>query len=182
MAQPEPVDPVKLVVAVLYVDTGVLEEALENLRGIWGETDFVGEPHDFDVTPYYAEEMGARLQRKLLSFKTLLAPGVLVEAKLQCNGIEDALAIPQGRRVNLDVGYLDHHKLVLASVKAAGQKVYLGSGVYADLMLRYHNGRLCPFEWTFPDFRDGRYDGELLEIRTQYLDQLRESANSRSES
>jgi hypothetical protein len=45
--------------------------------------------------------------------------------------------------------------------------------VYADLIARYRAGRYQPFEWTFPDFRDGRYDQELSTIRRTYLAQLR---------
>ena len=75
--------------------------------------------------------------------------------------------------MNLDIGYLDHNKIVLASVKYAGQKIHLGDGIYADLIARYRGGRYQPFEWTVPDFRDGRYDGELAQIRRTYLNQLR---------
>ena len=79
--------------------------------------------------------------------------------------------------MNLDPGYLDHNKILLASAKEEGQKVYLGDGIYADLMGRYSGGRYQPFDWTFPDFRDGRYDDELGEVRRQFLAHLRSSAS-----
>ncbi len=82
------------------------------------------------------------------------------------------------RRVNLDVGYLDHAKIVLGSLKCAGQKIHLGDGVYADLIARFRDGRYQPFEWTFPDFRDGRYDGELAAIRDEYRRQLRDGRST----
>jgi hypothetical protein len=173
MARALEVDPVKLVVAALHADSEALASAIEKLRQFWGDVDFEGDDQAFDVTPYYETEMGARLDRRLITFRRLVSPDELVEAKIRTNAVEDELAGPNGRLVNLDVGYLDHHKFVLASVKPAGQKIYLGRGVYADIMLRYHKGRLTRFEWTFPDFRDGRYDRELLDIRARYLAQLR---------
>ena len=109
------------------------------------------------------------LQRRLISFETLVPPDAIVPAKLACNARWRRLAGSAGRVVNLDVGFLDHNKLVLASVKPAGQKIYLGQGIYADLVGRYVQGRYRPFEWTFPDFKDGRYDEELAQIEAAYL-------------
>jgi hypothetical protein len=173
MAKPGPVDPVKLFVAILWSDAGALEGALEELQTRWGRVDVTGGDHPFDVTPYYEDEMGCGLIRRLISFDALVSPETLPEAKLACNEIEDRFARGKGRRVNLDVGYLDHNKIVLASAKCAGQKIYLGAGIYADLVARYREGRYQPFEWTFPDFRDGRYDHDLVQIRRIYLNQLR---------
>jgi hypothetical protein len=87
-----------------------------------------------------------------------------------------------GQRVNLDSGYLDHNKIVLASAKGLGQKIDIAQGIYADLVARYRQGHYQPFEWSFPDFKDGRYDSELAEIRRRYLQQLRtiQSTNSNS--
>jgi hypothetical protein len=95
----------------------------------------------------------------------------LAAAKIACIAIESALSQYAKRRVNLDIGYLDHNKLVLASVKSAGQKIYLREGIYADLVARYAEGRYQPFPWTFPDFEDGRYDTELHTLRELYLRQ-----------
>jgi hypothetical protein len=173
MARPQPVDPVKLFVAVLWCDEAALEEALAALREHWGRIDSAGPDQPFDVTDYYEPEMGRGLQRRLVTFAELVPPENIRQAKLICNEVEDRLAGPQGRRVNLDVGYLDHNKIVLASVKYAGQKIHLGDGIYADLVARYKGGRYQPFEWTFPDFRDGRYDDQLAQIRRTYLSQLR---------
>jgi hypothetical protein len=173
MAKPQGVDPVKLFVAALWSFADALEKAEEEMRNHWGEMDFTGPDHPFDMTDYYEPEMGRNLKRRLLSFSRLVLPDILCRAKHTCNQIENRFAGEGGRRVNLDVGYLDHNKIVLASFKAAGQKIYLGEGVWADLVARYRNGGSCPFEWTFPDFRDGRYDQDLLRIRQTYMKQLR---------
>jgi len=130
------------------------------------------------LTDYYESEMGANLFRRLVAFESLRSPEALVEAKLACNRIENALAGPRGRRVNLDIGYLDHNKVVLASAKAAGQKIYLANGIYADLVARYAQDAISPFAWTFPDFKDGRYDAELAELRALYLRQRKEQSPS----
>jgi len=173
MAKPQAVTPVKLFVAVLWTDADSLHAAVGELQAQWGEIDYTGADRPFDRTDYYQDEMGADLQRRLVTFTELVPPECLRTAKLRCNAIEDRLTAAHGRRVNLNIGYLDHNKLVLASVKYAGQKIHLGDGVYADLVARYKHGRYQPFEWTFPDFRDGRYDGELAQIRQRYLHQLR---------
>ncbi len=173
MAKPQLVEPVKLLVAVLWSDQTVLHKALTQIQERWGAIDFNGQDRPFDVTDYYQPEMGLDIKRRLVSFSELIAPEAIVAAKLNCNDIEGALCRKQRRRVNLDAGYLDHSKFVLASCKFAGQKIHLGKGVYADLMARYQAGRYRPFEWTFPDFRDGRYDTELNQIRLTYLGQLR---------
>ncbi|SVB30176.1 uncharacterized protein METZ01_LOCUS183030 [marine metagenome] len=115
--------------------------------------------------------MGAPLQRRLIFFETLLPPAEIVHIKLRCNDIENTLAVDRNRTVNLDAGYMDHNKVILASAKEAGQKIYLDSGIYADIMGRYEKGRYRPFDWTFPDFRDGRYDEEFLAVRRIYLAQ-----------
>lgn len=175
MTKPQDAGPVKLFVAVLWAQSSALQNALTELSSYWGEIDFIGADHPFDMTDYYEKEMGRNLNRRLVSFLGLVPPDSLWRAKHVCNEIEDRLAGEKGRLVNLDVGYLDHNKIVLASFKGAGQKVYLRDGVWADLVARYRKGRYRPFEWTFPDFCDDRYSQELLSIRWTYLRQIRDS-------
>lgn len=173
MAEPQSVNPVKLFVAALWSEAEALQSALGELRRHWGDMDYMGPDHAFDITDYYQSEMGGDLKRRILSFTGLVPPDCLCRAKYLCNEVEDHFAGEKGRRVNLDIGYLDHNKIVLASFKGAGQKIYLGERVWADMVARYRQGRYQPFEWTFPDFRDGRYDKDLVDIRRIYLEQLR---------
>mgnify|MGYP003319531034 CR=1 FL=1 len=169
-----PVEPVKLVVAALCSRPDALTRSLEGLRSRRGNLDHQGTARPFNLTDYYEKEMGTGLERRILSFDRLASPDELVDFKHECVELERSLAEDSGRRtVNLDPGYLDHGKLVLASLKAAGQKIYLARGVYADLVGRYGEERYRPFEWTFPDFSAGLYDEELGEIRRRYLEQLR---------
>ncbi|MEA1997439.1 MAG: DUF4416 family protein, partial [Gemmatimonadota bacterium] len=112
------------------------------------------------------------LERIFISYRSLVQPGELVPAKLEARSIETALADSRGRRrVNIDPGTIDYQKVVLASFKYQGQKIYLDHGVWADLTLYFRKGGWAVFEWTFPDFKAGLYDSTLLEIRSLYKKQ-----------
>lgn len=171
MAEPIEPEPVKAILALLWSDPERREAALAAAVREWGSIDHLGGDHLFGETDFYASEMGAPLFRRIVSFEPLTRPDFLPDAKRAANAIENLLRRPQGRTVNLDVGALDHNKVVLASMKPAGQKIYLGQGVYADLSLRFRSGAYQPFEWTFLDLRDGRYQSDLLQIRGIYLRQ-----------
>jgi len=174
MTEDQPAEAVKLVVAALCSSPQALKNSLGKLQACRGEIDYRGPAHPFNLTDYYREEMGEELERTIISFQLPACPVELIELKHECVELERALADEAGRRTaNLDAGYLDHGKLVLASLKPAGQKIYLGRGVYADLVARYGGGKYQPFEWTFPDFTSGIYDEDLALIRQRYLEQLR---------
>ncbi len=181
MAPPQHPDPVKVFVAVLRSPAADLEAARRVLVQAWGPIDYTGAEFPFTVTDYYEPEMGRGLRRCMLSFEKLVGPETLVELKLAANEIESDLSLDGRRRtVNLDVGYFDIHKVVLASGKYDAQKVHLGSGIYADIVCRYSEGEFHPYDWTFPDFRERRYDVDFLEIRRRYKRQLRMLKQARS--
>jgi hypothetical protein len=71
------------------------------------------------------------------------------------------------RPVNLDPGLLRLDSVVLASTKPAGQRIYLGSGVHAEVTLIYDKGGYRPLPWTYPDFRSREY--------LDYFERLRDS-------
>ena len=168
MAPRQPPDPVKAFVAAIGKDGQLLEDARRRLESRWGAVDLCSEHFPFGHTTYYADEMGSGLNRWFFSFESLIDPAQLVELKADAVAVEQALCREDRREVNLDPGYLDYTKVVLASYKYGGQKVYLREGVYADIVLLYARGRFEPFAWTFPDFQSGAYDGVLSEIRGLY--------------
>lgn len=181
MAIPCQPTPVKFFVAVLR---GLRPPVrlLEVLQEHWGPVDYQSQLYPFDQTDYYQAEMGTDLQRQLVTLVELRSPEELAAAKVKCIELESYFSplpsegegVQSKRTVNLDIGYLDHSKIVLASVKGLSQKIYLSQGIYADLVARYKHGRYQPFEWTFPDFKEGRYDADLAIIRARYLLQLKE--------
>ncbi len=165
--------PVKLICGVLYSDDDLLRTAKEMLEKIFGHIDYTSTIFPFDVTDYYIQEMGTPIYRLFYSFRNLINPKELARIKIECNNIEEQLAVGEHRKVNIDPGYMDYDKLVLASAKYNAHKIYLDLGIYADLTLTYRRGHFIPSQYCFPDFNNGVYEKEILFIRAKYKGQLR---------
>ena len=173
MAVSAKVLPVQLFNAVLFKDENIIREAESMLTEKFGMIKWKSRAMPFDITDYYQDEMGTNLQKIFFAFDDLIMPDRLADLKLQSNEIEKIWAKKNKRLVNIDPGYIDHKKVVLASMKYHGNKIYLGSGVSADLNLIYEKGDFKSFDWTFPDFKDGRYKNILLKIREIYKNKLK---------
>ena len=165
--------PVNLFVGILYSDRALLQEGVARLEALYGPADYRSPDFPFDLTDYYVPEMGSPIVRLFVSFRRLIDPSALAGIKIETNAIEDGLAVHDQRKVNLDCGYMDYDKVVLASAKYNGQKIYLDRGIWADLTLRFEKGRFVPFPWSFPDFKSGRYDRVFLDIRQRYREKRR---------
>jgi hypothetical protein len=63
---------------------------------------------------------------------------------------------------------MDLNKVVLASAKYNGQKIYLDHGIYADPTLWYEKGSFHPYPYSFPDFKTGEYIETFIQIRALY--------------
>ena len=178
--------PVKLIIALLSAYPELLSAAAKELTEYYGESDLESEVFPWDVTHYYRNEMGEGLLRRFLSFERLIFPKDLPGIKLQTNAIESRFAhstpphdpaakdSAAQRQVNIDPGYLDVNKLVLASTKNTAHRLYLSQGIHAEVTLRFHHGTLHPFEYTYTDYRWPETITFLLQVRTRYLQQLRE--------
>ena len=134
--KPTEPEPVKLFVGILYTHELLLEKAITLVVQNFGETDFESPVFEFTSSDYYKAEMGWPIFRKFVSFHNLINPNELAQIKIETNQIEKELAVAGKRKVNLDPGYMDYHKVVLASAKCNAQKIYLDHGIYADPTLR----------------------------------------------
>ena len=165
--------PVKYIAAILaHAGADPAQGPLPALERLLGPVDFRGEPHPFEMTDYYENEMGAGLVRTIFAFENLRSPTDLVRVKLAAAEIERGFDAAGGRRYNIDPGYLDFFKLVLASFKQGPQKIYLGDGVWADPVMIYQDGAFHERPWTFPDFKAGTYMEDLTAIRRLYKKSL----------
>ena len=173
--QPVEPGPVKLIIGILYSDEVFLQQSHQLLGKQFGPIDFFSSSFDFTISDYYIPEMGSPIFRQFISFEQLVHPKDIAKIKITTNKIEDELAVQGKRKVNLDSGYLDFDKLVLASAKYNGNKIYIDQGIWADLTLHYEKGKYDPYPWSFPDFKQGLYDSVFLEIRTKYKKQRKEN-------
>lgn len=175
--------PVQLVVGML----SSIPEEFRGARGLlerrFGPVESGSDLFPFDVTHYYDEELGTPIQRKFLTFARLIDPGELAAIKCFTNEVEQLRARsydPDGERsthpnrpINLDPGYLDAGKLVLATTKDRAHRIYLGRGIYAEVTLLYEKKAWQALPWTYPDYAAPTYHPFLAEARRSYLDRLR---------
>lgn len=173
MSIPKEPSLVKFVASIIYKENGLLlEEGISLLKRKWGEIDIRQEGLPFTRTAYYNEELGSPLFRSFFSFEKLQGRERLMEAKLFSNEIENRLAKSDGMRtINVDPGYLTDGQLILATGKNYSHRVYLGSGIFADLTLIYKDRRYQPLPWTYPDYQEEGMRLMLLRIRQKYLEQ-----------
>ncbi len=165
--------PVKLFCGILQNNRFCKREIEQLLVSEWGEIDLFSDLHLFEATDYYQNEMGKVLTRWFAGFYTLISPERLADIKLLSNQLEEHFSVDGQRCVNIDPGYLDLDKIVLASAKYGRQKIAVGRGIYADPVKHYYAKRFQSFDWTFPDFKSSLYDYYFVELRKQYRHQLR---------
>jgi hypothetical protein len=173
--------PVKLFVALLSGNEDLLSTVEKELVGLFGAVDSSTRGIPWELTDYYKEEMGSGLMRRFVSFEALVSPEKLPEIKLQTQSLEEKYrwlrGEEKGRRVNVDPGYLDAGKVVLASTKDASHRIYLRSGIYGEVTLLFHKGSFEPFIYTYKDYLWRDTHSFFSAVRSLYLRQLRSGVN-----
>ncbi|MBQ7215397.1 MAG: DUF4416 family protein [Synergistaceae bacterium] len=160
---------VKRITGILFPSENqeLLAWSIERLSEIWGVPESQSKPVPFDKTDYY-REIDPDLSRVFLSFPGLVNPEGLADWKHQAIAIEAQSRKPV-RSVNIDPGYVDGARLVLASTKDHAHRVYLRDGIFAEVTMRYRFRKWTSFDYTFPDFASGVYDEFLSGVRKMWL-------------
>lgn len=166
--------PVKLIVGFIFKEEGTLNKAKNILEKRFGRIDFESESLPFVHTDYYQTEFGTDLKRKFISFKILILPQDLPKIKIIVNKIEKKLATGPSRSINIDPGYLNLSKLILATTKDYKHRIYLNNGIYAEVTLFYQDKSFRSWDWTYPDYRTGEYIGIFNKIRQIYAEQIKD--------
>jgi len=178
-------EPVKLIVGMLSAYPGAFADAESRLVQVLGEVDLKSDLFAHEFTEYYRGEMGHPLVRYFLSFADLVTPDRLAMIKRLSNQVEQDIAAsgewPVVRPVNVDPGLIAPDKLVLASTKDYGHRIYLGGGIYAEVTLQCRRrGKAdksgpdkpewAPLEWTYPDYRTSDYHAFFTRVRGRLLE------------
>jgi len=167
----------KWIFAAIYSDSCWLEQAKEQLEKQNCKIQHQSPEFTFDQTDYYASEMGTRLKRRFLSVSGIYSLESSADWKLRMVKIENRFRRNGKRRINLDPGFLDLHRVVLLSGKEGAQKIYLRDGVWADLVLLKNKEGYQDLAWTFPDLLDGRYNDFFLQVRAEFKAEKSLSSN-----
>jgi len=164
--------PVKLICGFIFRETQALDKARAILERKFGPIDFTSVTLPFKHTNYYEKEFGKELKRNFIAFKKLIPAGSLARIKITANAIENKLSRKKMRLINIDPGYLDLAKLVLASTKDYVHRIYLNSGIFAEITLFYADKTFKPWPWTYPDYKTEEYATIFNAIRGIYEKQI----------
>lgn len=162
------VEKVLLFIAAFASQEQPLEWGRERAVYQYGPILYESETFRFDhFTRYYAEEMGETLYKRFWAFEKFVDPSELSSLKQQTNRWEKECpcAETDRRPLNLDPGYIDLGKLVLASTKDFGHRIYLKDGIFAETTLIYTKKQWTPLPWTYSDYKTEAYHKFFTQCR-----------------
>jgi hypothetical protein len=166
--------PVKLISGLLFPAEreDLMEWATGQMSASFGAIELASRLYPFDYTDYY-RDIAPRLERRFFVFAGLRRPFGLVAWKKRAISIEAESDEGAGRKVNIDPGYMDGARLVLASTKDNAHRIYLWDGIYAEVTMCRKKSGWIGFSYTFPDFASGAYDDFLDSARNAWKRDLR---------
>ena len=169
MAKTRKIEPVKLFIGIIYNPSVCLSEIEKILTSKFGHIDLQSDDVSFDWTNYYFREMGDGLFKRFYSFEKLIDPLELADVKLFTNEIEARYSKNGNRIFNLDPGYLDLPKVVLASAKDFSHRLYIGKGIFAEITLSFVNNKYTFLPWTYSDYKTEKYLNFFYKMRQIYF-------------
>lgn len=165
-----------LIVATFSRHDAALDWAQERLAAMFGPIEAVSPDFNFDQTTYYERTMGPGLKKRFLAFRQLRPFEELPDIKNAAIALEAELAgadrFPEPRPLNLDPGFLQLGKFLLATTKDQGHRIYLRDGIFAEVTLRFTEGKFELWPWTYRDYQATEVREFLAEVRERYKSRL----------
>jgi hypothetical protein len=171
---PRPYATVQPIAGVLAASPALLAAAADRVAAEIAPLASASARTDWRHTDFYRAEMGGELWRQFVAFDTRIDPTELAALKRRTNAIEDHFVGPGGRRVNLDPGYLDLARVVLATTKDAAHRIAIGEGIFAEATLRFVDGRFAPWPYTYPDYADPAALEFFTAVRARFRAEVRQ--------
>lgn len=169
MGLPDQQSPVLRIVAAFSRHDRALDWAQRQINEHWGPFALVSDRFDFVETDYYESTMGTGLRKQFFALEHLVDAAELVQWKQETNCWEQAYTelriFSESRPLNLDPGYMNEAKIVLASTKDHAHRIYLRDGIFGEVTLFYRSHSWQPREWTFPDYRRKDYHEFFIHCR-----------------
>ena len=163
----------KLIIGVIYNDVEIYDRAIKILTEKFGPIDAESERFSFskEFSTYYDSELGGEGMRVILSFRDTVDPTRQAEIKTFTNEVEKLFSDEDGRKINLDPGFINHGRLLLATTKPTGFRIPLADGIYTELTLFYARGAWQKLPWTYRDYQSERVQKFITSVRKSYLEQ-----------
>lgn len=176
MGRIKPFEPVKGLVALTYISQEVLQESIGKIETAISPISERGPDFPFTFTDYYKEEMGGGLRKTFFSLTGLHDPSKLSYWKIKTGEIEDelkTLSCAEGRTVNIDPGFIDGARIVLASTKDHSHRIALRGGIYGEITLIYEKKAFRILPWTYPDYKEDSTLKWFSKVRESFLNELK---------
>jgi len=165
---------VKLIIGIISHSRESFEKSIPILKRAFGPIDYTSKELDFNHTDYYKKDMGTGLKRYFLSFSRLIDPNNLPAIKRKTIDFEKRISgeiKSVMRPINLDPGYIDAAKLILASTKDYYHRIFIGKEIYGELTLSYRKSSFVPMEWTYYDYKNKDCIEVFNHIRSIFMEQ-----------
>ena len=154
MSIPQKPDPVKLFFAVLSAPDAPVEQLKRRLALEFSPVEQESPLYQMTESAFYEQEMGPNLVKQIWVCREVIDPTELAGIKLHTNRLEAYYATGQGRRLNIDPGFLDLARVVLATGKRNAHRLHMSGGIYEEITLLWHRNRgFESMPWTYPDYK-----------------------------
>jgi len=163
-----------LITAVCYQHEQMKQNVVDRLQSVYGPPAHVSATIDFYHTQYYLKEMGTSLKKQYIAFDTHIDPALLADIKIVTNDLEEQFSDNGKRTVNIDPGYIELAKLILASTKNFSHRIYIGKGIYGDVQLYWKHGQFLTNPWTYPDYKEPQVLDFFTNVRNEYWQTLKQ--------